>query len=211
MDEARESAEIQAHVGRRWKLLSSIPFPDANRQVWNHVHGGHRVYVSRTVAPVDAGDAGVPVVREIEFMNYELIERAERRIIIEGQYYWSRRFNELLVAKMERMRGRPFEVVIVLAELAKLKSFSRQMGTHQLGLLARLQDAARRYGTKLTVGVPYSHPPEDEEYNVVRTTTAILDPKFERGDRMIEVRKGAWVRVRRGLREPDPPAVTSPD
>jgi MoxR-like ATPase len=24
------------------------------------------------------------------------------------------------------------------------------------------------------------HPPEDEEYNVVRTTTAILDPKFER-------------------------------
>src|SRR2546422_5081513 len=24
------------------------------------------------------------------------------------------------------------------------------------------------------------HPPEDEEYNVVRTTTAVLDPKFER-------------------------------
>ena len=24
------------------------------------------------------------------------------------------------------------------------------------------------------------HPPEDEEYNVVRTTTAMLDPKFER-------------------------------
>ena len=24
------------------------------------------------------------------------------------------------------------------------------------------------------------HPPEDEEYDVVRTTTAILDPKFER-------------------------------
>ena len=24
------------------------------------------------------------------------------------------------------------------------------------------------------------HPPEDEEFNVVRTTTAILDPKFER-------------------------------
>jgi MoxR-like ATPase len=24
------------------------------------------------------------------------------------------------------------------------------------------------------------HPPEDEEYNVVRTTTAILDPKFEK-------------------------------
>jgi MoxR-like ATPase len=32
------------------------------------------------------------------------------------------------------------------------------------------------------------HPPEDEEYNVVRTTTAILDPKFERpvsGDDLI--------------------------
>ena len=24
------------------------------------------------------------------------------------------------------------------------------------------------------------HPPEDEEYDVVRTTTAVLDPKFER-------------------------------
>jgi MoxR-like ATPase len=32
------------------------------------------------------------------------------------------------------------------------------------------------------------HPPEDEEYNVVRTTTAVLDPKFERpvsGDELV--------------------------
>ena len=36
------------------------------------------------------------------------------------------------------------------------------------------------------------HPPEDEEYNVVRTTTAILDPKFQRpvtGDELISFQR----------------------
>ena len=37
------------------------------------------------------------------------------------------------------------------------------------------------------------HPPEDEEYDVVRTTTAILDPKFERP----VTRRRTWSRSRR--------------
>ncbi|MGZ3688101.1 MAG: phospholipase D-like domain-containing protein, partial [Bdellovibrionota bacterium] len=154
---------IQAHVARRWGELSSIPFPAP--EPTGEVHGGHRVYVSRTQAGVDAGATGTPIVREIEFLYRDLIESAEHQILIEGQYYWSRQIHDLLEAKIHRMRGRrDFKIIVVLADLKEAKSFTRHLAPYEHSLLERLEKAARISGIDLVIGTPVVSAPQGEPH-----------------------------------------------
>jgi hypothetical protein len=77
---------------------------------------------------------------------------------MEGQYYWSKEINDLLVAKLIERTGQDFEIVLVLADIRKLKFLTRQMSVYELRLLHKLQAAARFTGGKLTLGCPYVFP-----------------------------------------------------
>jgi phospholipase D1/2 len=155
---------LQANISRRWRALSDVPFPELPpiEQGAQTRERSPAVYVSRTQSDVDASRK---MVREIEFLFRDLIGSAERRILLEGQYFWSREITDLLIAKMqekalERARAPelpPFELVIILAELGRSESFTRMMAGYEGSLLRRLYLAARSTGTRLTMGTPYAH------------------------------------------------------
>jgi len=151
--------DIHRHVERRWKAISSIPFPGAATNL--RPSQGHQVYISRTVANDPPGS---PIVREIEFLFRDLIKAAKKRVILEGQYYWSTEMNDLFITKLQEMRGTGFELIIILSELRQVKSFTRVMAQHQMKLLEQLRIAAQLTGTRLLTGVPYvagNHPSVD--------------------------------------------------
>jgi len=150
-------AQIQEHVRTRWEAISAIPFPETP-QVFRPSPNAHAVYLSRTLVDVDAG-ATKPVIREIEFLFRDLIHLAKRRIILEGQYYWSKEINDLLIAKMhaEKMHSN-FEIVLILADIQRLRALTQQMSFYELKLLEKLDQAARETGCKLTLGCPYVFP-----------------------------------------------------
>ena len=111
----------------RWRRLSTVPFPDSPRRLREHAglpEGAHRVYLSRTLAEIEAGPRR-SIVREIEFLFRDLIRLAQHRIILEGQYYWSEEINDMLVAKIHEMRGKDFEIILVLADTHRLKGLTR--------------------------------------------------------------------------------------
>lgn len=143
---------LREHLEKRWRSLSSLHFPGPVR-TGLHEGVGHAVFLSRTAA-------GPRLVREIEFLFRDLIASAEHRIILEGQYFWSRRLTDMLVAKMHAM-PKGFEIVIVLADLDRARSFTRKMATYEMTLLERLESAARSSGTRFVVGAPYSHSPDE--------------------------------------------------
>lgn len=144
--------EIHAHVARRWKKLTSIPFPQASRS--RPQAGDSSVYLSRTLARIDGGK--IMPTREIEFLFRDLIGSARKRIILEGQYYWSEELNDLLMTKMHEMRGKDFEVILILADLSRTTSLTRHMNSYELLLLEKLRKAAQFAGTRLILGYPYS-------------------------------------------------------
>ncbi len=152
--------EVQEHVEKRWKKLSSIPFPklplahETTPKVADS-HSLYDVYLSRTIAEIEGGDErGVPIIREIEFLTMEMIQQAEHRLILEGQYYWSEKLNDTLIKKIHQMRGKDFEVFLILADTRSLKSLSKQMAYYELKLIKKLQDAARFSKVRLVMGTP---------------------------------------------------------
>lgn len=153
-------AEIQEHVHRRWRSLSSVPFPrlPTFSGTSDLLEGAHRVYLSRTIAEIEAGSRR-SITREIEFLFRDLIQSAEHRIILEGQYYWSEEINDMLVAKVHQMRGKDFEIILVLADTRRLRGLTRQLTIHELKLLDQLETAARIASVKVTIGSPHVHPP----------------------------------------------------
>jgi phosphatidylserine/phosphatidylglycerophosphate/cardiolipin synthase-like enzyme len=156
-------AWLQDHVANRWKLLSSIPFPELPQfELHKESLEGHRVYLSRTIADVDCVQGKKWVTREIEFLFRDLIRSAKKRIILEGQYYWSRIINDLLISKIHQMRGTDFEVILVLADLQCVKSLTRHMMAYEFSLLKELELAAEYAGVKVTVGSPYVCSPPGE-------------------------------------------------
>jgi phosphatidylserine/phosphatidylglycerophosphate/cardiolipin synthase-like enzyme len=171
---------IQRHVETRWSKLTSIALPAPSRDEDAGDRDAHRVYLSRTLAAVDHGAHGQPpVIREIEFLTRELVRRAERRIYLEGQYYWSRGFNSALISKLRAMRGADFEVVVVLTELSELNSLTRQMAYHELALLAGLQDAASASGARLLVARPFAHAPDQSPRPVyVHSKVMLVDDSY---------------------------------
>lgn len=159
--------ELQRHVGERWRAISSIPFPDPPPP-GPPSGDGFPVLFSRTLSRIDRmleGKRAPPIVREIEFLFRDLIRGAKRRVILEGQYYWSREINDFLIAKMHsearKPREQPFEIYLILADLTRTRSLTRLMAPYELGLLEQLEQAARATGTRLTMGSPYVHGPAD--------------------------------------------------
>lgn len=179
--------KIQKHIRRRWGRISSIPFPEVKPQ--SRPDSGsrsHPVLLSRTQASIDADERRQPLRREIEFLFRDLIRSAKRRIIIEGQYYWSSEMNDLIIAKMHELRDRPFAVFVILADLHQLKSVSRQMSAHELRLIQKLERAGKECGTQLIVGhpavfaTPTEKKPGDEEYRsvYVHSKVIVIDDKY---------------------------------
>ncbi|MCM2279442.1 MAG: phospholipase D-like domain-containing protein [Oligoflexia bacterium] len=152
--------DIQNHVAPRWRALSGIPFPVPPEPPARERSGVFPVYLSRTLPGIDPGPAREPLIREVEFLFRDLIRAARRRIILEGQYYWSREINDLLISKMHERRGRPFEILLILAETSDTDSPTRHMIPYQMSLLGRLREAARATGTRLLLATPYVHSPE---------------------------------------------------
>ncbi len=151
-------ARIQHHVAERWRAISSIPFPAP--PLHETRESAHRVYFSRTQSNIERCKNLAPVVREIEILFQELIASAQHRIMLEGQYFWSRKINDLLIAKVHSMRGRDFEIVIVLAELSRTNSLTRLMAPYETSLLDQLQHAASSSGIRLVLGAPYVFSPQ---------------------------------------------------
>lgn len=172
---------LHKNLARRWQALSSIPFPPPaplpapNRRA---LHAADQaLYVSRTQVDVDAS---IKMVREIEFLFRDLVRLAQRRIVIEGQYFWSHQIADLLITKMQKMRGRPFELVIILAELSACHSLTRRMATYENRLLERLHLAAQQTGTRLTMGMPYVHAeaPARPRPVYVHSKLLLIDDRF---------------------------------
>ncbi|MEK6578393.1 MAG: phospholipase D-like domain-containing protein, partial [Bdellovibrionota bacterium] len=153
--------QIHEHVAMRWNRLSTAPFPKP--KPLHLTDGGHRVYLSRTWAPIDAGTRGAPIIRENEFLFRDLIGLAERRIILEGQYYWSETINNLLIKKMHERKGGTFEIFLILGDLQYNPEWVQKMTPFQLGLLKKLEQAAIVSGTKLVMGCPYIYPSSDSQ------------------------------------------------
>jgi phospholipase D1/2 len=150
-------AKLQEHLVRRWQSLSSIPFPGSAFQEdpKNPTQSGQAVYVSRTICLTGAPTPrSRPLIREIEFLFRDLIASARHRILIEGQYYWSELINDMLIAKINQMAGKDFEVLLILAKLQTVQSLSRKMSGYELALLSRLRDAANASGVRLNIGSP---------------------------------------------------------
>jgi phospholipase D1/2 len=188
-------AQIQEHVRSRWEAISSIPFPETPR-FFQPTRNAHGVYISRTLVDVDAGSTK-PVTREIEFLFRDLIQLAERRIILEGQYYWSKEINNLLIAKMRakmpentqatQKSNAPFEIILILADIQQLRALTQQMSFYELKLLEKLDQTARETGCKLLLGCPYVFPTvEDTAFDrearpkpvYIHSKVIIVDDRF---------------------------------
>ncbi|MCM2323687.1 MAG: phospholipase D-like domain-containing protein [Oligoflexia bacterium] len=154
--------EIHKHVARRWRTMSEIPFPPAPEPPAVSPAAALPVLVSRTIPSLDPALGREPIVREVEFLFRDLIRSARKRIIIEGQYYWSKLLNDLLIAQMHRRRGQGFEVFLILAELSTIKSPSRRMTAYQNGLIELLERAAEATGTRFIRGTPFVDPEPGE-------------------------------------------------
>lgn len=178
-------SQIQAHVRRRWAAISSRPFPREVDQTPDFSPGFNhdlekRVYLSRTIADTTGRS---PVVREVEFLFRDLIASAQSRIIIEGQYYWSKVIHDLLVTKIHQMRGKPFELILILANLKVIKSFSRHMVSYEYRLLEELCRAAEYSNIKLRLGSPYVYPPVSRPHLppkpvYIHSKVLVIDDRF---------------------------------
>lgn len=151
--------KIQCHIAERWRTLCRIPFPNTTRhklsaeQVARH---GHTVYLSRTSIPIAASPESPRAIREVEFLFRDLILCAKKRIILEGQYYWSPQINDLLITQVLKMKNQDFEIILILTDLEKTDTPTRKMAHYQYHLLQKLNKAAHASGVRLLCGNPYS-------------------------------------------------------
>lgn len=181
-------AEIHKHIKGRWEAVSSVSFPDPIREpirgpVSEPTFPGHLVYLSRTIADTDSKFNKTTTVREVEFLFRDLVRTAKHRIVLEGQYYWSEVFNDLLISKIHQMRGTSFELILILAELEDIKSLTRFMSDYELKLLSKLQIAANYAGIKLVIGSPYSLPASSQSGDrpkpiYIHSKALIIDDQF---------------------------------
>jgi phosphatidylserine/phosphatidylglycerophosphate/cardiolipin synthase-like enzyme len=183
-------ADIHLHLRERWQELSRIPFPPPVQTQPLQLIGAtppsqHLVYVSRTLTHLDCGPRTSQnlMVREIEFLFRDLIASAEKRILLEGQYYWSEEINDMLIAKILEVgsegRGKDFEIIIILTDIRKLKSLTWHMSIFELKLLEKLQTAASLAGVKLTVGNPAAHAPGKPAKSIyIHSKVLVIDDRF---------------------------------
>jgi len=138
---------VHHHLRRRWRRLSSIPFPEWSGPPFGSdlrhesSSGGRRVWISRTSSTIDAGEAHHPITREVEFLFRELISKAKHDIWLEGQYFWSRHVHEHLIARIRSATDK-LRITIIIADLSHLKFLPARMAWYQAHLLANLERAA---------------------------------------------------------------------
>ncbi len=152
--------ELQAHVAKRWNQLSWVPFPTSpetqlTSDSLRTFEKTHEIYLSRTFVPISRNLLFSPLTREIEFLFRDLIQGAKKWITIEGQYYWSKHVNDLLIAKIHEMDSKGFEITLILADLAHVKSLTYCMTTFELSLLRKLEVAAKFSNVKIQIVTPY--------------------------------------------------------
>lgn len=150
--------KLQNHIAKRWRALCEIPFPSSPRHRVSTLQGtysGHRVYLSRTSIPIAPSSDDTSLIREVEFLFRDLILSAERRIILEGQYYWSPQINDFLIGQVLKMKNREFEIFLILTDLEKTNTPTSRMAPYQYQLLQKLKKIARLSGTRLICGTPY--------------------------------------------------------
>ncbi len=174
---------LYSHIASRWRQLTTLSFPKPHHL--HAVEAGHRVYLSRT--QIDLEYPQISMIREVEFLFRELIHLAEYRLIMEGQYFWSKWVVRLLIEKMEeRAKARrpdqpPFQLILTLSDLAPVKSLTRLMAPYQLSLLIDLQKAGRRTGTDLKLRTPVALPPEGQgraKPVYVHSKIIVVDDRF---------------------------------
>lgn len=150
------AAALEEEFGRRWERA-----------------GGGRLELPRVVGRrpkrprglVAVGSATValsrteprekhPAVREVEHLFVDAIERAERLLYVETQYFSSRRICEALIARMRRRSRGPLQIVLLVNERAEALKEELAVGLRQAENLQRLRAVAASTGNAL--GIYYS-------------------------------------------------------
>ena len=151
---------LLSQLGERWRRVCNIPFPSPGPPPQAAPGAAGRVYVSRTEVGIEAGAVSGRIRREVEFLFRDLIARAEHRIILEGQYYWSLLLHDVLRSKIAAMRGHPgFEIILLVAELESVNSPTRRMAAFEARLLRDLEIAAGLAGIRLRTLAPRAFRP----------------------------------------------------
>jgi len=166
---------LHEHAAQRWSRVSDIPFPahdSTERQgIPPRIQSGWTTYLSRTASyprpffkrfrrglPHPRRRAGI--VRENERLVLALIRQAKKSILIEGQYFWSKRIARALMRKLATPVTNPLQITLILTDLTRLRALTRQMSAHGYQLLAALEEAADHSGARLTIGFPEVPPPK---------------------------------------------------
>ncbi|MBI3542613.1 MAG: hypothetical protein HY075_04990 [Deltaproteobacteria bacterium] len=170
------AADIVEHVGWRWRNLSSAPFPMRQRVALAEGRGRYPVLISRTRARV--GLERPLLVRETEFLFRELIRHAQRQLVIENQYYWSRRINDELIALLRRWKGTGFRLFLVVPSCGGGSLAFRMMGVVQTKLLDELAEVARETGALFVLGCPFTSERGRERHVYVHSKTLIVDDRY---------------------------------
>lgn len=172
------AADLVEYIGERWRCLSTIQFPERPRQALGEGLGRHSLLVSRTKASVDVEHP--LIVRETEFLFRDMIRTTEREIIIEQQYYWSKTMNDELIALMERQAGKGLRIFLVVPPGCRGSAAFRMMGIYQTRLIDQLAEIARKTGTRLLVGCPYSRSKDGSDHKpiYVHSKLLVVDDRF---------------------------------
>lgn len=170
------AADLVEHVGGRWRALSSVPFPSRPRLARGEGGGRHQLLISRTRARV--GTERPLLIRETEFLFRELIQKAERQVVIEQQYYWSYSFNDALVRLMHRRAGSGLKIFLAVpAPIGGSLAF-RMMGVVQTQLVDELVREARKTGTLFVLGCPFSKGRTGEKRVYVHSKVLVVDDQY---------------------------------
>lgn len=174
-------SSILQHLNYRWSLLTTIPFPEALLDGSDESElqaSGKRVYVSSTRAEIDPGIQGHILTREIERIWLHIISQAEKQMIFEGQYWWSKRINDAILKRMKEVSG--LQITIVLADVFSLKGLVSYMGFHQYPLLIELARTARATGNRLRLGTPWVSAPTGGKSKAVyvHSKLVIIDDRY---------------------------------
>ncbi|HEY5600201.1 MAG TPA: VTT domain-containing protein, partial [Candidatus Manganitrophaceae bacterium] len=113
---------------------------------------GGPVAISRTI-PIGCCGQTTPIL-EIARLYEDAIAAAERFILIENQYFTSRRLFEALIKRITRKDRRPIEIVLILPEKTQNWKEHLAIGFEQRRLIQRLETTAKKHGSPLGVYTP---------------------------------------------------------
>jgi len=165
---------LYRHAHQRWARASGIPFPQIHFEKSLHPQKKHQIYFSRTASyPKNSFHFSrrnkqknknrtrrLDIIKENERLHLTLIRLAQHELVIEGQYYWSKRINRALIRRLYQRAGSSFQVTLILTDLTQLRALTRQMAAHGYYLLSELQTACEKTGARLQVIHPLIRHPD---------------------------------------------------